>query len=182
MQVPQNTWTTPSKKKKKFRVPSAFMLTHQVRLSFDSHSWCVTSFLRASSNISFINFAVQLPMHQMSLFSIYMQNIYSWNFFRGLQTSLTRFSLTIPSLAAKKAKMWEMKCFSSAFKRSQCAKSLDRSTLKKKKTHQKHTCFSSFISCVDINMCTVESSSSSNCQNLMVRHCCIQYFLPKITQ
>lgn len=42
---------------------------------------------------------------------------------------LTRFSLTIPSLAAKKAKTWEMKCFSSGFRGSQCAKSLDKSTL-----------------------------------------------------
>ncbi len=42
--------------------------------------------------------------------------------------SLTRFSLTMPSLAAKKARTWEMKCFSSGFKRSQCVKSLDRST------------------------------------------------------
>jgi hypothetical protein len=41
---------------------------------------------------------------------------------------LTRFSLTIPSLAAKKAKMWDRKCFSSGFSLFQWAKSFDRST------------------------------------------------------
>lgn len=41
---------------------------------------------------------------------------------------LTRFSLTMPSLAAKKAKMCETKCFSWCFKLSQCAKSLVKST------------------------------------------------------
>ena len=48
---------------------------------------------------------------------------------------LTRFSLTMPSLAAKKAKMCEMKCFSSGFRRSQWAKSLDRSTWKWHRQH-----------------------------------------------
>lgn len=56
---------------------------------------------------------------------------------------LTRFSLTIPSLAAKKARTWEMKCFSSGFKRSQCAKSLDRSTWKTQ--YQQYTCLFGFI-------------------------------------
>lgn len=45
-------------------------------------------------------------------------------------TSLTRFSLTMPSLAAKKARTWEMKFFSSCFNLSQCPRSLDRSTWK----------------------------------------------------
>lgn len=42
--------------------------------------------------------------------------------------ALTRFSLTMPSLAAKKAKTCEMKCISSGFNLSQCSKSLDKST------------------------------------------------------
>lgn len=58
--------------------------------------------------------------------------------------SLTRFSLTIPSLAAKKAKTWERKCFSSGFNWSQCAKSLDKSTWKK---HQHYTCLSYCMNC-----------------------------------
>lgn len=59
------------------------------------------------------------------LFSIQStKHCYSW------VKSLTRFSLTMPSLAAKKARTCEMKCFSSGFKRSQCTKSLDRSTWK----------------------------------------------------
>lgn len=41
---------------------------------------------------------------------------------------LTRFSLTMPSLAAKKAKTWEMKCFSLAVSASHCCTSFDRST------------------------------------------------------
>lgn len=40
----------------------------------------------------------------------------------------TKFSLTMPSLAAKKAKTWEMKYLSSSFRESQCWRSLDRST------------------------------------------------------
>lgn len=40
----------------------------------------------------------------------------------------TRFSLTIPSLAAKNAKTWEIKWRSSSFKASQWVKSLERST------------------------------------------------------
>lgn len=40
----------------------------------------------------------------------------------------TKFSLTIPSLAAKKARTWEMKCCSSSFRASQWPRSLERST------------------------------------------------------
>lgn len=42
----------------------------------------------------------------------------------------TKFSLTMPSLAAKKAKMWDIKCFSSGFSLSQWARSFDKSTYK----------------------------------------------------
>ena len=41
---------------------------------------------------------------------------------------LTKFSLTIPSLAAKKASTCEIKCFSSFFSCSQCCMSFDKST------------------------------------------------------
>lgn len=46
----------------------------------------------------------------------------------GVSDVLTRFSLTMPSLAAKNANTWEMKYFSSSFRDSQCCRSLDRST------------------------------------------------------
>ena len=39
-----------------------------------------------------------------------------------------RFSRTMPSDAAKKARMWEMKCFSSSVRFSQCFMSSLRST------------------------------------------------------
>ena len=39
-----------------------------------------------------------------------------------------RFSRTIPSEAAKKARTWEMKCFSSSVRLSQCFVSSERST------------------------------------------------------
>lgn len=86
------------------------LLTKPLHLSKDKHSCSTTYFI---SN----------TWHWFSL---------SWSRNKGcLRTEvdrLARFSLTIPSLAAKKANTWDMKCCSSDFRLSQWDKSFDKST------------------------------------------------------
>lgn len=83
---------------------------------------------------------------------------------------LTRFSLTIPSLAAKKANTWDMKCFSSGFKQSQCGRSLVKSTLKKtSKTDSEIKCNNLFLVCVVLNKHVVKTNERDDQTHLL--HC-----------